>query len=94
MVFILFVNVFAAFCAAENTDEKKPVCCCVFPGVIDPFSGVGVRGADVILESLLGPIFPLASDPERMRRWEIIFPDGEVTTFGFEVTGEPKRGEL
>jgi hypothetical protein len=96
VVLILFVSVFAAFCAAEKTDEKKPVCC-AFPGVTDPFSGVGVRGADVIFDSLLGPmLFPLANDPERMRLCDIMFPDGEVTTFGlFEIEiGEPeKRGE-
>lgn len=91
---MLLVKVFAAFCAAEKTDEKKPVCC-VFPGVTDPFSGVGVRGADVIFDSLLGPIlFPLANDPERMRLCDIMFPDGDVTTFGFVEIGEPeKRGE-
>jgi hypothetical protein len=90
---MLLVRVFAAFCAAEKTDEKKPVCC-VFPGVTDPFSGVGVRGADVIFDNLLGPIlFPLANDPERMRLCDIMFPDGEVTTFGFVEIGEPeKRG--
>lgn len=91
---MLLVRVFAAFCAAENTDEKKPVCC-VFPGVTEPFSGVGVRGADVMFDSLLGPIlFPLANDPERMRLCDIMFPDGDVTTFGFEEMGGPeKRGE-
>lgn len=91
---MLFVRVFAAFCAAEKTDEKKPVCC-EFPGVTEPFSGVGVRGADVIFDSLLGPIlFPLANDPERMRLCDIMFPDGDVTTFGLVEIGEPeKRGE-
>lgn len=91
---MLFVRVFAAFCAAEKTDEKKPVCC-ELPGVTDPFSGVGVRGADVIFDSLLGPmLFPLANDPERMRLCDIMFPDGDVTTFGFVEIGEPeKRGE-
>lgn len=91
---MLLVRVFAAFCAAEKTDEKKPVCC-GFPGVTDPFSGVGVRGADVMFESLLGPIlFPLANDPERIRLCDIMFPDGDVTTFGFDEIGDPeKRGE-
>lgn len=94
VVLMLLVRVFAAFCAAEKTDEKKPVCC-EFPGVTDPFSGVGVRGADVIFDSLLGPILlPLANDPERMRLCDIMFPDGDVTTFGFVEIGEPeKRGE-
>lgn len=86
---------FAAFCAAENTVEKKP------PelGVFAPLSNVGVKGADVIFDNLLGTnVF----DPDRIRRCDIIFPDGDVTTLVFVLIGsgaawsrlEENRGEL
>lgn len=92
---ILLLNVFAAFCAAEKTVEKKP------PelGVVAPLSSVGVKGADVIFDNLLGTnVF----DPERIRRCEIMFPDGDVTTLVFVLIGsggprsrlEENRGEL
>lgn len=77
---MLLLNVFAAFCAAENTDEKNPPP----PGVVDPFSGVGVNGADMILDNLLGPKVP---DPDLILRCDIMFPDGEVTTFEFVLIG-------
>ena len=67
--------------------------------MIDLFSGVGVRGADVMLESLLGP---KAVDVDFTRRCDIIFPEGDVMTLGFEAAepGVPrseadgKRGTL
>lgn len=75
-VFMVLVRVFAAFCAAVNTVEKKPV-----PGVEGPaFSGIGVRGAAVMLESLLGPM--LAVEPALDRLDDIIFPAGSTTTLG------------
>jgi hypothetical protein len=77
---MLLLSVFAAFWAAENTFEKNPPCVFV-PGVKDPFSGVGVSGADVIFESLLGP---KAAEFDRTRRCDIILPDGDVTTFGLD----------
>ena len=76
---MLVVREFAAFCAAENTVLKKPV---LLDGVTDLFSGVGVRGADVMLESLLGP---KAVDVDLTRRCDIIFPEGDVMTFGLEA---------
>lgn len=75
------MRVLAAFWAAENTVEKNPVC----PGVVEPFSRVGVNGAEVIFESLLGPNveeFVLA------RRCDIMLPDGDVTTLGLAGAGE------
>lgn len=95
MFVILLLKVFAAFCAAENTLEKKPVW--LF-GVVDPFSGVGVNGADVMFDNLLGP----NDVPDFTLRCDIMFPDGEVMTFGLDVTGSddprvrlsPKRGVL
>lgn len=49
----------AAFCAAENTEEKKPPPGAGVPGLLAEFtSGMGVKGAFVMLESLLGPILP------------------------------------
>jgi hypothetical protein len=77
---MLLLRVFAAFCAAEKTVEKKPP----DPGVVEPFSGVGVRGADVIFDNLLGP---KVADPDRILRCEIIFPEADVTTLGFEAAG-------
>jgi len=52
--------------------------------VVEPFSGVGVRGADVILDNLLGP---RVADPDRILRCEIILPEAEVTTLEFDVAG-------
>jgi hypothetical protein len=74
------LKVFAAFCAAEKTLEKKPLC--VF-GVVDPFSGVGVNGAEVIFDNLLCP----NDVPDFTLRCDIMFPDGEVMTLGLDVTG-------
>ena len=80
---MLLLNVFAAFCAAENTDEKNPPCW-PEPGVVEPFSRVGVNGTDVIFESLLGPS---VADPDLTLRCDIMFPEGDVTTPGFDVAG-------
>ena len=59
---MLVLNVFAAFWAADNTEEKKPVEGVfgpVFPGLGEEPSGVGVGGANVVLDSLLGPAPPV-----------------------------------
>lgn len=72
---ILFVNVLAAFCAALKTDEKNPPCWAT-PGVVEPFSSVGVSGALMIFESLLGPS---ADDVDLTRRCDIMLPEGETT---------------
>lgn len=55
------------------TDEKKPVAL----GVTSPppASGVGERGAKVILEGLLGPML---ADPDLLRRWVLIFRRGPL----------------
>ena len=74
---ILLLNVFAAFCAAEKTVEKNPPC---WLGL--GFSGVGVNGADVIFDNLLGP---RVTDPDLTLRCDIMLPDGDVTTLGFET---------
>ena len=47
---------------------------------MEPFSGVGVSGADVIFDNLLGP---RVADPDLTRRCDIMFPEGDVTTLGF-----------
>lgn len=74
-LFALLLNVFAAFWAAEIIDEKKPL----FVGG-GPFSGVGVKGASVKLESLLGPmLFP---EPDLMRRCDLELPDGDTVMLG------------
>lgn len=61
---------------------------------------MGVSGADVIFDNLLGP---RVADPDLTRRCDIIFPEGDVTTFGFALAGSElfrsrvfvvKRGEL
>jgi hypothetical protein len=77
---MLVLRVFAAFWAAEKTDEKNPPAL----GVVEPFSGVGVNGADVIFDNLLGPS---AAELDLTRRCDIIFPEGEVTTFAFLAVG-------
>lgn len=73
----------AAFCAAENTEEKNPLedCC----GTANPPPGVfassivGVRGAAIELDSLLGGFVA-----ERARLCDIILPEGETTTSGMD----------
>jgi hypothetical protein len=77
---MLLLRVLAAFWAAENTEEKNPPP----PDVAAMFSVAGVRGADVLFESLLGPI---VTDPDRTRLCDIIFPVGDKTTLRFEVMG-------
>lgn len=71
---MLLLRLFAAVCAAEKTLEKKLDC-----AGAGPFSGVGVRGAAVMLESLLGPSADVGLD--FTRRCDIILPEGETTTF-------------
>jgi hypothetical protein len=83
---MLLLKVFAAFCAAEKTLEKKPLWGFGF-GVVDPFSGVGVNGADVIFDNLLGPNGPNADEVDRTLRCEIMFPEGDVMTLGFDDDG-------
>jgi hypothetical protein len=79
---MVVLNVVAAFWAAENTEEKKPLgdweATAVPPGVLTS-SIVGVNGAEIEFESLLGGFVE-----ERARRCDIIFPDGETTTLGFD----------
>lgn len=60
--------------------EKKPP----WLGDETPFSGIGVIGAVVIFESLLGP---RDADEDLILRCEIIFPEGEVTTLESEEVG-------
>ncbi len=84
---IVLVSVLAAFWAAEKTLEKNPD-----PGVngaVVGFSGVGVRGASVVLESLLGP--RIDADPDRARRCAIVLPKDATGTLG---AGLAKAGEL
>lgn len=57
----------AAFCAAETMEEKNPVAL----GVLSP-SSVGVKGAAVMLESLLGII---AADPDLLLRCTFIIKE-------------------
>lgn len=84
---MVLVSVLAAFCAAVNTDEKKPPeppgDPCV-PGVRVPgtllSSMVGVNGAETALESLLGGRPPVS---DLTRRWDIILPEGDVMVLEF-----------
>lgn len=87
MFVIVFPNVVAAFCAAENTEEKKLPGPWVVFGVENPFSFRGVNGADVMFDNLLGPNV----DPDLILRCDIIFPDGDVTTLGFTTGSEDPR---
>lgn len=84
---IVFPSVVAAFCAAENTEEKKLPPPCVVPVVASPFSCNGVSGAEVMFDNLLGPNV----DPDLILRCDIMFPDAEVTTFGFTIGSEEPR---
>ena len=79
---MVVLKVFAAFWAAEKTDEKKPLGdwggYAVPPGVFAS-SMCGVSGAVMEFESLLGGFVA-----ERTRRCDIMFPEGDTTTFGFD----------
>lgn len=69
---IVLLRDVAAFCAAEKTDEKKPPPGAGVPGLLaGPVSGMGVKGAFVMFESLLGPILP---DPDLPLLWAIMLP--------------------
>lgn len=70
---ILLVKVFVAVWAADHIPEKNPV-----GGVL--LSCVGVNGALVMFESLLGTKVP---DPDLSRRCDIMFPEGDVTMFEY-----------
>ena len=74
----------AAFCAAEKTEEKNPPAAGAYFGALPVgtagvlvSSSVGVSGAEIALESLLG--WPTA-DADLARRCDIIFPEGLTTT--------------
>lgn len=84
LLVIVFVKLLAAFCATEKTFEKK-----LFPGVAG-FSGVGVSGGKVVLDSLLGPMFD--ADPDRARRCDNVTPEGDAVVFGMDLreAGEPR----
>lgn len=89
MLVIVLLRVLAAFCAADIIDVKKPE---VAPdGVVAPLSGVGVRGADVIFDSLLGPS---VADPALPLLWAIMLPVGDELMV--VLAGEPPAlaGEL
>jgi len=87
-VVILLPKVVAAFCAAENTDEKKLPPWFEGFGLEDPFSWRGASGADVIFDSLLGPN---TADPDRILRCDIMFPDGDLMTLGFAIGSDAPR---
>jgi len=72
-------------------DEKKVAA--GFAGEVGPFSGVGVRGAEVTADSLLGPAAP---EPALGRRWLIMFPFGDASVFerGLAVGVPPRSGWL
>jgi hypothetical protein len=83
VVFAMVVlRVLAAFWAAEKTEEKKPLGDwggpAVPPGVLTS-SSVGVNGADIEFDNLLGGFVA-----ERARRCDIMFPEGETTTLGLD----------
>jgi hypothetical protein len=61
---IVLVRVLAAFCAAESTDPKKPEA--GLEGVGMPFSGVGVSGAEWMVDNLLGTRL---AEPDLPRLW-------------------------
>lgn len=81
---MVLLRLLAVFWTAENMDEKKLAA--GFPGVAGgPLSGVGVSGAEVIFESLLGPMAP---DPALLLRCAIMFPGEEALELLRERGGE------
>ena len=81
--------VLAAFWATLKTEEKNPPLEVVeAPEALrDPLasSRVGVKGADIVCESLLGVLLS-----ERILRWVTMFPLGILEAFGF-LEGEAWR---
>jgi hypothetical protein len=71
---MLLVRLFAAVCAADSIDEKKPVLVDAL-GVGSSVSMVGERGAVVTLESLLGPRL---IDPDLLLLCVLIIFSGEL----------------
>lgn len=76
----------AAFCAAAKTDEKNPPVTDMLaalgerkPGVFDS-SIMGVSGADMTLESLLGA---WVAESDLTRRCDIMFPEADVIMLEF-----------
>jgi hypothetical protein len=67
-------------------DEKNPEAALAEGELSGPFSGVGVKGASVMLESLLGPALPALP-----LRWEIILPS---ETPPFALAGEPPAASV
>lgn len=65
---MVLLRLFVAFWAAEIMEEKKPLA----DGVVAPLSAVGVRGARVILDSLLGTML---DDAARPRLCAIMLPE-------------------
>lgn len=82
---IVFVNCVVMFCAAVKTDEKKP------PPPGEPWlpdkrplddldsSGIGVKGAEMALDSLLGAC---VTESDRTLRCDIRLPEEEAAVFG------------
>ena len=60
-------------------------------GETGPFSGVGVRGAGVTVDNLLGP-----SEPALLRRWDIMLPVGDASDLerGLAVEAAARSGCL
>lgn len=76
----------AAFCAAAKTDEKKPPAASPLEELGERVprllasSIIGVSGADMTLDSLLGDC---VAESDLTRRCEIMLPDGDVMVLGF-----------
>ena len=84
---MVLLNVVAAFCAAVSTDEKKPVAL----GVGSPLSSVGVRGAVVMLESLLGAI---TADPDLALRCALMLCNDGLLPSKLTRKPPPFRADL
>ena len=84
---MVLLRVLAVFCTAEIIDVKKLDA--ELPGVVGMVSGVGVRGALVMVESLLGPML---ADRDRPRRCAIIVPFGDALNSGAAGAGAAVAG--
>ena len=64
------------FWAAEKTEEKKPPPGEPWEPGVRTSSCMGVNGADIALDNLLGAC---VAESDRTRRCDIMFPEEEVT---------------
>ena len=86
VLLIVLLRLLVAVWAADIMEEKKPAA----EGVVGPFSGMGDRGAAVMLDSLLGPA--LADPALDLRVIMLLGGDDALDLVVAAATGESAEG--